>query len=182
MALTATRAAELRADEHQIKIEMIHDYLRGSVIVRGRKRELRAEVCVSYAELREYPAAHVELAYSRASHQVIDQILATEQGEGMSSQQQINRLELELAKYKDTVKRLSFQLEMSSRGGMGSVLKEDEVRRLALDQAAEHLMDHGVITTGSELVEVCEQIKKLQRHDMKLPEGTRTSQDSGVPF
>jgi len=62
--------------------------------------------------------------------------------------------------YKDAVKKLAFDLEMAQGGGR-SYVNEAAVRKACLEQAAEHLMDHGVITTGNALVEVCEQIKRL---------------------
>lgn len=79
---------------------------------------------------------------------------------------EIRRLEGELSRYKDAVKQLAFDLEMASTFGSPYVhIKESEVkgevRRVALDQAAEHLMDHGVIRTGKELEAVCNEIKSL---------------------
>jgi hypothetical protein len=65
----------------------------------------------------------------------------------------------ELKKYKGAVAQLAFELEMATMGR--AVVKVEAVRKAALEQAAEYLMDHGVVTTGNALVEVCEQIKKL---------------------
>ena len=171
MAMTAMQAVERLAKEHGIKIHMIDDLLRDEVLVVGQMGEARAEVRITKHEILSHRIEDMDKVYSRAYHAVIDELLGSRGGD--MSKQLISRLELELAKYKDTVRKLSFQLEMAERGGKPAMLKEDEVRRLALEQAAEHLMDHGVITSGKELVEVCEQIKKLQRHDVKLPSEIR---------
>lgn len=74
----------------------------------------------------------------------------------------IESVERELAKYKDAVKRLSFELEMAHTGA-GSV-KVNEVRRLALEQAAEFVMDYGIPGSGEELEIMCDQIKRLPIH------------------
>lgn len=66
----------------------------------------------------------------------------------------------DLNKYKDAVKTLAFDLEMAQTEGH-VLVSEAAVRKAALEQAAEFLMDHGVITSGNALVEVSEQIKKL---------------------
>lgn len=167
MAMTAMQAAEERAKAHGISIQMNEDFNRDSIVVRGRMGDLEYRHSIARHEVLRYRAEHVDEFYALAYHKVIAALI---DGKGKDvTQHQITKLEMELTKYKETVKRLSFQLEMAERGGKPAMLKEDEVRRLALEQAAEHLMDHGVITSGRELVEVCEQIKKLQRHDMKLP-------------
>jgi hypothetical protein len=73
---------------------------------------------------------------------------------------QLQTVARDLNKYKDAVKSLAFDLEMAQTGA-NALVSESAVRKAALEQAAEFLMDHGVITTGNALVEVCEQIKKL---------------------
>lgn len=40
-------------------------------------------------------------------------------------------------------------------------IEREQIHRLALEMAADLLMDHGVIRTGHELEQVCEQIRKL---------------------
>lgn len=168
MAMTRMQAVEKMAKEHGIVFNMIDDYLNHQIKVRGRMGDAVCDQVINKYETINIRAEHMDDFYASVYMAVIRSLIDGE-GKDMTNQR-IIQLEAELAKYKDTVKNLSFQLEMNSRGGFGAVVKEDEVRRLALEQAAEHLMDHGVITSGKELVEVCEQIKKLQRHDMKLPE------------
>lgn len=68
-------------------------------------------------------------------------------------------VEGELEKYKATVKRLAMELE---RMRYEPVADEQAIRKYALEQAADHLMDHGIIRGGAELEQVCEQIKRLQ--------------------
>lgn len=72
----------------------------------------------------------------------------------------IAELERELERYKEAVKKLSFDLEMS-RTPSKAVATEADVRKATLEMAAEFLMDYGVIRTGPELQSVCEQMKKL---------------------
>lgn len=74
---------------------------------------------------------------------------------------------LELERYKVAVKKLAFDLEMA-RGGNPALAKHDEIRKVALEQAAEFLMDHGVITTGPELEAVCKQIKQLSVSEVRV--------------
>lgn len=80
-----------------------------------------------------------------------------------NKQDQLRFLEDELNKYKNIVKRQAYDLEMASGTPQKKpvVLVDKEVRRIALEQAAEFLMDYGVVKTGPELEQVCEQIKKL---------------------
>lgn len=167
MAMTAIQAAEQRARAHGIAIEMVDDYARCEIVVRGRKGDIECQHRIAYYEVRGTRAENIGDYYATIHHKVIDALIG-EGGEDMT-QRRINELERELEKYKSTVKQLAFELEMSRGSGRAGV-REDEVRRLALEQAAEHLMDHGVITTGSELVAVCEQIKKLKRIDIRQPE------------
>jgi len=166
MAMTAMQSVQGLAKEHGISIHMVDDYLRDVVLVIGSLGDRKFEHAISMREILSRRVEDMDDLYATKYRLVIDELLKDDKGS--SSKQRIAQLEAELAKYKSTVKSLSFQLEMSNRGGFGSVVKEDEVRRLALEQAAEHLMDHGVITSGKELVEVCEQIKKLQSHDIKM--------------
>jgi len=72
----------------------------------------------------------------------------------------------ELAKYKAAVKDLSFRLEMAQTSN--AVLRAGEVRRLALEEAAEYLMDYGAVKTGRDLESVCEQIKALASKPPKV--------------
>lgn len=75
----------------------------------------------------------------------------------------IESVEKELAKYKEAVKHLSFQLEMAE-GRSDAAVKVNEVRKLALEQAAEFVMDYGIPGSGEELEIMCDQIKRLPIH------------------
>lgn len=166
MANSALRAAQERAKQNGIHIEMWDDYLRLQKVARGAKGDRRAEYALSNGHILAQGIEDLDQIYAEAFHKVIDELMGYPAGGVKDATTRINELQRELDTYKSTVKSLAFQLEMAEQGGRGVLLKEDEVRRLALEQAAEHLMDHGVIATGSELVEVCEQIKKLQRSEV----------------
>ena len=77
-----------------------------------------------------------------------------------SSKDDIVQLKAELDKYKAAVKQLAFDLEMAQSTSRSSV-DEKIIRKFALEQAADYLMDHGCIRTGAELEQVCDQIRKL---------------------
>jgi len=165
MAITALQAAQERAKQHGIRIAMQDDYLRDAVIVRGVAGDIEYRHEISRRFIQQHRIEALDGIYADAHNLVINKLLgAAPEGRDMG---RIQELERELDKYKAAVKQLAFQLEMAERGGNGALLKESEVRRLALEQASEHLMDHGIITTGGELVEVCEQIKKLQSWDIR---------------
>jgi hypothetical protein len=164
MSGTALQAAQDRAKHHGIKIEMIDDILRYQIVVRGRLGDTEYRHAISTGFIVQQPTEALDGIYADAHNLVIDKLLGSRSKSNVS--REVAELQRELDTYKSTVKMLAFQLEMAEQGGSGVLLKEDEVRRLALEQAAEHLMDHGVIATGSELVEVCEQIKKLQRSEV----------------
>lgn len=77
---------------------------------------------------------------------------------------QMAAMQQELAKYKSAVKDLTMQLELARYGADYRTVIVDEaaVRKMALEQAADHLMDHGIIRGGAELEEVCKQITQLR--------------------
>lgn len=77
-----------------------------------------------------------------------------------TSKQQIAELRLELDKYRVTVKQLSFDLEMA-RGHENRAENVKAIRRIALEQAAELVMDCGLPQTGSELEDLCRRITEL---------------------
>jgi len=72
----------------------------------------------------------------------------------------ISDLESELRAYKDTVHKLSFDLEMKE--AKSTLIRVDEIRRLALAHAARHVMDFGVPKSGSELERLCREIEGLK--------------------
>jgi hypothetical protein len=96
--------------------------------------------------------------------------LCLQQGPAMAAELVKTRDELD--RYKEAVRSLSFQLEMN-KTPVAALVSEARIRELALEQAAEFLMDHGIVTTGAELESVCEQMKKLRREDAmrQLPVG-----------
>jgi hypothetical protein len=156
MAQTRLQAAIALAKTHGIHIEMVDDYNRDQIIVRGKLGERICATHINASLARD--AKDVDRLYSDYYYMVINDLLKDKERSG-NGEDRVAELERELAKYKAAVKDLSFKLEMANTGR--AVVKEFEVRKFALEQAAEFLMDHGVITTGNELVEVCEQIKKL---------------------
>lgn len=79
---------------------------------------------------------------------------------------EVEQLREELKKYKAAVKQLAFELEMASDGDgkqrKNLLLKESEVRKYALEQAADLLMDNGIVTTGADLEQICKKILELK--------------------
>lgn len=92
--------------------------------------------------------------------QTVDELLHEETKPAFNEAVRVVELERELQRYKEAVKKLSFDLEMS-RTPSKAVATEADVRKATLEMAAEFLMDYGVIHTGPELQSVCEQMKKL---------------------
>jgi hypothetical protein len=166
MSGTALQVAQDRAKHHGIKIAMHEDFARYQIVVRGQLGDIAYDHRIDHHEILSLRIEDMDAVYADAHHKVIDALVGYPAGGTKDTMTTISELRRELDTYKSTVKMLAFQLEMAEQGGKGVLLKEDEVRRLALEQAAEHLMDHGVIATGSELVEVCEQIKKLHRSEV----------------
>jgi hypothetical protein len=69
-------------------------------------------------------------------------------------------LEAELRTYKDAVKQLSFDLEMSQT--KSTAIKVDEIRKVTLAQASRYVMDFGVPKSGAELERLCKEIEGLK--------------------
>lgn len=74
----------------------------------------------------------------------------------------IKELTEELNEYKATVQRLSFDLEMGKGRVPDSFIRA--LRTVALEQAAEYVMDWGVPKSGQDLVNLCERIKRLEEN------------------
>jgi len=92
-----------------------------------------------------------------------------------------------LAQYKDAVKSLSFDLEMARTSYDTAKIVDalSAARKAALEQAADLLMDHGVVVSGHELVDVCEQIKALAtkppRTDFPWSQKPKGGKDAELP-
>jgi len=71
-------------------------------------------------------------------------------------------LEHELQRYKDIVKQLSFELEMAQETRPDVVARVSAIRKAALEQAAEFVMDWGIPRDGKDFEEMCKQITKLK--------------------
>lgn len=71
-------------------------------------------------------------------------------------------LEHELQRYKDIVKQLSFELEMAQETKPDVVARVSAIRKAALEQAAEFVMDWGIPRDGKDFEEMCKQITKLK--------------------
>lgn len=71
-------------------------------------------------------------------------------------------IEQELAKYKETVKQLAFELEMAQTNQPDVVERVRAIRKAALEQAAEFVMDWGIPRDGKDFEELCKQIPKLK--------------------
>lgn len=72
-------------------------------------------------------------------------------------------LAAELAGYKAAVHSLSFELEMLKDRSNRSITHKEImlIRKHALDQASEFVMDWGIPKSGEDLVNLCDKIKKL---------------------
>jgi hypothetical protein len=83
---------------------------------------------------------------------------------------QAQKLQAELDKYKAVVKQLSFDLEMArGSGGSDTAIRVNEIRRMALEQAADYVMDYGIPKSGHDLETLCKQIKELKEtRDMAI--------------
>jgi hypothetical protein len=81
----------------------------------------------------------------------------------MQYQLQAKELAAELAGYKAAVHSLSFELEMLKDRSSRSITHKEImlIREHALNQASELVMDWGVPKSGEDLVNLCDQIKKL---------------------
>lgn len=77
------------------------------------------------------------------------------------SANRITQLERELERYKAAVKQLSFELEMAS-GNANKIANVTAIRKMALEQAAEFVMDWGIPKDGHDLEELCKQITSLK--------------------
>jgi hypothetical protein len=73
------------------------------------------------------------------------------------------QLAAELEAYKAAVHSLSFELEMVKDRSNRSITHKEImlIREHALNQASEFVMDWGIPKSGEELVNMCDQIKKL---------------------
>lgn len=73
-----------------------------------------------------------------------------------------SRTEQELQRYKDIVKQLAFELEMAQTNQPDVVERVRSIRKAALEQAAEFVMDWGIPRDGKDFEELCKQIPKLK--------------------
>lgn len=71
-------------------------------------------------------------------------------------------VEQELAKYKEIVKQLAFELEMAQTSQPDVVERVRSIRKAALEQAAEFVMDWGIPRDGKDFEELCKQIPRLK--------------------
>lgn len=164
-----------------VGIEVIQHFESMDYIINVRKGGKSLSHRVSQIEWATTPSL-----IARDIRRAVDAMLGAEQGES----RRVAELESELAKYKQAVKQLSFDLEMaqSSKSYATNVETERVIRKFALEQAAEFLNDHGVIRTGVELEQVCEQIKKLHpTRDIRMGQAAAAmnamfSNKSEVPF
>lgn len=71
-------------------------------------------------------------------------------------------VEQELERYKGIVKQLAFELEMAQTNQPDVVERVRAIRKAALEQAAEFVMDWGIPRDGKDFEELCKQIPKLK--------------------
>lgn len=86
---------------------------------------------------------------------------------------------LMLNAYKEAVHQLSFDLEMTKENPH-TVANVAAIRKIALNQAADFVMDWGVPKSGEDLVKLCEQIKSL--HETKASAVARGLAAIGIHY
>lgn len=175
-------AAELERSSG-VSIDVRYDILADSFEVNLTKGGYGKVVRIAAWESNENIARNLQLA--------VADLFASANNGNAEPKVRIRELERELEKYKAAVKQLSFDLEMatSNKSYATNVETERVIRKFALEQAAEYLNDHGVIRTGVELEQVCEQIKKLHpTRDIKMGQAAAamnamfSTKKTGVPF
>ena len=91
----------------------------------------------------------------------------------------IATLESELREYKEAVKSLSFELEMTKDVDKHALVRIDKVRAIALKQAARYVMDFGIPKSGAELERLCKEIEGLKTtKDLAISEALQKMQES----
>lgn len=86
---------------------------------------------------------------------------------------------LMLNAYKEAVHQLSFDLEMTKENPH-TVANVAAIRKIALNQAADFVMDWGVPKSGEDLVKLCKQIKSL--HETKASAVARGLAAIGITY
>jgi len=81
--------------------------------------------------------------------------------------------------YKQAVHQLSFDLEMAKENP-NKVANVSAIRKIALSQAADFVMDWGVPKSGGDLVKLCEQIRSL--HETKAAAVARGLAAIGIQY
>ena len=77
--------------------------------------------------------------------------------------EELDMLRRQLEQYRTAVKQLSFELEMSKGAGKVNLATNvAAIRKMALEQAAEFVMDWGIPKDGHDLEELCKQIPNLK--------------------
>lgn len=107
--------------------------------------------------------ANEERGMDRATAEKIETMRVTNarlQNDLKQANDRIANGERELLKYKSVCKQLTVALERARLGEDGGAV-EGAIRAAALEQAAEYLMDHGVVSTGAELEQICQEIAEL---------------------
>ena len=166
MSTTATQAAINKFSREGFIVEVKHNHAEFTVEVTVKRKKLAAAMRV--AELFDFKDDAGDAVISQAIHECArkvkyeEQLLSASVTPSTPSQNdRIAELERELEKYKAAVKQLSFDLEMAnSNPNMAANIKL--IRKAALDQAAEFVMDYGIPTDGRSLEELCKQIANLK--------------------
>lgn len=137
-----------------IGVHVHHDMLRLELVISAVSSKNGSHIS------KRIPDSSDENLIMLVLKQCVDEVSTQATNPASSDSARINELERELQRYKDAVKKLSFDLEMAQTPSR-AVATEADVRKATLEMAAEFLMDYGVIHTGPELESVCEQMKKL---------------------
>lgn len=175
---------------HDIQ-QAINSVSRSGFVVEIKRNDIDQTTVVSvwrgkYRYNKMFP--EVFLQDSRTSYEEIivsaifecaDRVAQEEQGmkptpfEMDAGRNRITELERELEKYKTVVKQLSFDLEMSNTNP-NAAANVKAIRKAALDQAADYVMDYGIPKDGRDLEELCKKISKLtETRKMAVERGVR---------
>ena len=92
---------------------------------------------------------------------------------------ELEQAHLMLSAYKEAVHQLSFDLEMTKENPH-TVANVSAIRKIALNQAADFVMDWGVPKSGEDLVRLCEKIKSL--HETKAAAVERGLAAIGITY
>jgi type IV secretory pathway VirJ component len=147
-------------------VEVKHNHQDFTIEVNVRRKNMAAAMRI--ADLFDYKDGAGDVVITQAIYECARKVeneehllKASVTPSTPATNNRIAELERELEKYKAAVKQLSFDLEMAS-SNPNAAASVKQIRKVALEQAAEFVMDYGIPTDGRSLEELCKQITKLK--------------------